>query len=103
SERLVINKKSEDKANAGREILKKTDRDQAQMARGVAKPNQRNSGDDSSRGKDDGERQMRRAKDQGITTGKKPKIKYCQRQEKQCLQKEPGNGSRAGLFSQQSV
>jgi hypothetical protein len=52
---LMINKEPEDEANAGREILKKTDRDQAQMSRGMAKPNQRNSGDDPSRRKDGGE------------------------------------------------
>ena len=51
---LMINKKPEDEANAGRQILKKTDRDQAQMSRGIAKPNQRNSGDDPTRGKDGG-------------------------------------------------
>ena len=52
---LMIDKKPENEANAGREILKKTDRDQAQMSRGMAKPNQRNSGNDPSRRKDGGE------------------------------------------------
>ena len=51
---LMINKKPEDEANAGREILKKSDRDQAQMSRGIAEPNQRNRGDDPSRYKNDG-------------------------------------------------
>src|SRR5205085_1248596 len=53
-ERLMINKDSEEETDAGREILKKTDRDQTQMSRGIAKPNQRNSGDDPSRHKNGG-------------------------------------------------
>ena len=46
---------------------------------------------------------MRSAKGQDIATGKQGKIKYRQREEKHCLQKKSGNGSRTGLFSQQSI
>lgn len=45
-EGLVINKEAEKEADTWGEILKKTDGDQPQMSRGVAKPHQRNSGDD---------------------------------------------------------
>ena len=100
---LVINKKPKNETNAGREILKKTNRDQSQMSGGITEPNQRNSGDDPSRRKDGGKGEVRRAKGQRTATGKKNKIKYRQRQEKDRLQKQPGNGSGAGLFSQQSV
>ena len=51
---LMINKEPEDEANAGREILKKTESDQTQMSSSIAKPNQRNSGDDPGRHKNDG-------------------------------------------------
>lgn len=46
---------------------------------------------------------MRRAEHENIAADKKTKVTYRQRQEKKCLEKEPGNGSGARLLSQKSV
>ena len=100
---LVINKKPKNETNAGREILKKANRNQSQMTGGVTEPDQRDCGYDPTGRQDYGKGDVRRAKGQRAAIGEENEINQGQRQEKKRFQKQPGNGSGAGLLPQQSV
>ena len=102
-EGFVIEKNAEKKSAGGSEILEEADRGQAEMARGVSEPDERQTGDHAGADQDGRGRPMLGSKEKGAVVFQSEEIENCDGEEEDGFGKQTGDRGRAGEFAQECV